>query len=306
MAASDKKRTTPPAYGTSPIKRARRTRAAILGLRDALYDIIADDAPMTVRQVFYQAVSQGLIEKTEAAYKTTVCRLLGVMRRDGQLPYGWLADGTRWQRKPTSYSSLQVMLADATRFYRRRLWDEQDCYVEVWLEKDALSGVLYTATAEWDVPLMVTRGYPSLSYLHSAAEAMKEIDKTTFIYYFGDHDPSGVDIPRRVEKDLRDFAPDVDLRFTRVAITAAQIEEYSLPTRPTKTTDSRTKSFEGESVEVDAIPPATLRELANECIVQHIDQDALERLRRVEAAERQTLCRIACSCGDEASGGADR
>src|SRR5690606_16207709 len=142
---------------------------------------------------------------------------------------------------------------------------------------------------EWDVPLMVTRGYPSLSYLYSAAETIADAEKPAYLYYFGDHDPSGVDIPRKVEEDLRTFAPDAEIHFERVAVTRRQIDTLGLPTRPTKKTDSRSKSFEGESVEVDAIPPATLRTMVSECIEQHIDHDRLAAVKRIEALERDTL-----------------
>jgi hypothetical protein len=173
--------------------------------------------------------------------------------------------------------------------YRRALWDSQKVYVEIWLEKEALAGVLYGVTAEYDVPLMVTRGYPSLSYLYSAADQMSEEDRPCYVYYFGDHDPSGLDISRKVEQDLRGFAPDVDLYFERVAVTPEQIEEWELPSRPTKKTDTRAKHFTGDSVEVDAIPPAQLRQLARDCIERHIDKRLLKRTQTVEAAERDTL-----------------
>ena len=244
---------------------------------------------MTVRQLFYQLVTSSTISKTETSYKNIVVRLLGLMRRDGDLPFSWIADNTRWMRKPRTYSSLEQALDNTVRTYRRSLWDQQDAYVEIWLEKDALSGVLYDVTAEWDVPLMVTRGYPSLSYLHVAAETIADEDRPCFIYYFGDHDPSGVDIPRKVEADLRTFAPDADLSFERVAVTPEQIEEWKLPTRPTKKTDTRARHFEGESVEVDAIPPAQLRTICRGCVEQHIDVRALEQTQLVEQAERDTL-----------------
>ena len=112
---------------------------------------------MTVRQVFYRLVSSGVIPKTEASYKNIVVRLLGIMRREGDLPFRWIADNTRWMRKPSTYSSLEHALDNTIATYRRALWDQQDSYVEIWLEKDALAGVLYDVTAEWDVPLMVTR-----------------------------------------------------------------------------------------------------------------------------------------------------
>jgi hypothetical protein len=270
-------------------KQARRTKAELEALKTALYNVVKENRPATVRQIFYQLVSSGAIPKTEADYKNTVVRLLGIMRRQGKLPFSWIADNTRWMRKPQTYSSLEQALDNTIATYRRALWDQQDSYVEVWLEKDALAGVLYDVTAEWDVPLMVTRGYPSLSYLHTAAEALSAEDRPCHIYYFGDHDPSGVHIPKKIEADLHTFAPDAELHFERVAVTLEQIEKWNLPTRPTKHTDTRAKNFLGESVEVDAIPPARLRELCRQCIEQHINQAALDRTQRVEQAERDTL-----------------
>ena len=249
---------------------------------------------MTVRQVFYVAETQGLIEKTENEYKQTICRPLANMRRDGALPYDWLADNTRWQRKPRTYSGLAGMLDSAQRTYRRAIWDDQEVYVEIWLEKEALAGVLWDVTAKWDVPLMVTKGYSSLSFLHSAAETIAEENKPTYLYYFGDLDPSGVDASRFVIETLREMAPETYIHFERVAVTREQVEEMDLPTRPTKKTDSRAKSFDGDSVEVDAIKPGKLREMAEAVILQHIDTDLLERMREVEHAERETLREI-CS-----------
>src|SRR5262249_28588791 len=154
------------------------------------------------------------------------------------------------------------MLRLTAQTYRRAVWDTQASYVEIWLEKDALAGVLYDVTEEWDVPLMVTRGYASLSFLHSAAETISSHSKPTYLYYFGDHDPSGLDITRAVEQGIRQFAPNADITFERVAVNPDQIEGMGLPTRPTKASDSRSKGFEGESVEVDAISPDDLRRLA--------------------------------------------
>ncbi len=277
-------------YQSRPIKRRkRRTKGEIDSICESMHGLLAEEHPMSVRQIFYRLVGMGVVDKTEPEYKNTVIRLLGSMRRSGEIPFAWLADATRWQRKPQTPSSLERMLENTAEFYRRSVWDNQDAYVEVWLEKEALAGVLYDVTAKWDVPLMVTRGYPSISYLHTAAEAMQWEEKPCYLYYLGDHDPSGVDIPRKVEVDLREFAPEVDLHFERVAVNLEQVEKWGLQTRPTKKTDSRSKGFEGESIEVDAIPPAQLRELVVDCIEQHIDPDALRQMRRVEAAERETL-----------------
>ena len=272
--------------------RKRRSREEIAELCSALRDILEKHRPMTVRQVFYQAVSAGLIEKTENEYKNVVVRLLTKMRKDGQIPFGWIADHTRWMRKPRTFSSLEAAVEHTARTYGRALWDTQEVYVEVWLEKDALAGVLLRETTPWDVPLMVTRGYPSVSYLYEAAEAIGDCGKPTYIYYFddfGDYDPSGLDISRNVEEGLREYAPYAEIHFERTAVTVQQIEELNLPTRLTKRTDSRAKRFEGESVEVDAIAPDTLRSIVSERILQHIDHEQLEVLKIAERSEREAL-----------------
>ncbi len=288
-------------------------------VREAIVDVLANDHPQTVRQVFYRLTSAGVIAKTEAEYKGTVVRLLGEMRRSGEIPYGWIADATRWMRKPITFSGPEEALRRTAETYRRALWDGASIVPEVWLEKEALAGVLVDVTQEWDVPLMVCRGYPSISFLHSAAEsivARSERDQRTAVYYFGDHDPSGVDIDRSIvqgigeallsmrELDFFDmfgsgFTPaeafDEVADFVRIAVTPGQINALGLQTRPTKRhkSDYRAKRFVGDSVEVDAIQAAMLRALAARSIEQHVHQHALGVLRAVEQEERRVLLAMA-------------
>jgi hypothetical protein len=276
-------------YRSSSIKRQRRSKAEIDAIREAIYKVVARDKPMTVRQIFYRLVALGIIDKTEAEYRQTAGRLLTAMRRAGDIPFNWIADNTRWMRKPRTYSSLGQALQRTLEHYRRAVWDNQNAYVEVWLEKEALAGVLVEVTEEWDVPLMVTRGYPSLSYLYAAGMMIKGMRKPVFLYYFGDYDPSGLDIARSVEQGIRAFAPRADLHFERVAVTPEQITTLNLPTRPTKQSDSRARLFKGNSVEVDAIEAGTLRELAHDCIARHVDETALEVLVVAEQNERTLL-----------------
>jgi hypothetical protein len=271
-------------------------------VREALYDLLAAEHPMTVRQVFYRMTSTGAVAKTENEYNNTVVRLLVQMRRSGDIPFSWVSDNTRWMRKPRTFSSAEDALRLTAQTYRRALWDNQDVYVEVWTEKDALAGVLLDVTREWDVPLMVSRGFSSISYLHNAAENILDQDKPAFLYYFGDHDPSGVQIDRKIEKGLREFAPGADIHFERVAVLPEQIEEWGLPTRPTKKSDSRSKGFEGDSVEVDSIPPDQLRGLVRDCIVQHVDEYQLQVLQVAEASEREIMTRLVAQFSNGAEG----
>src|SRR5262245_22830654 len=105
-------------YGSRPTKRKRRTTAELGDLADALYGLLEADHPMTVRQVFYRAVSAGIVAKTEQDYKNSVGRTLVKMRREGDLPYDWIADNTRWMRKTRSYSSVEQALAQTAEVYR--------------------------------------------------------------------------------------------------------------------------------------------------------------------------------------------
>ena len=274
--------------------RKRRTNREMNILREGIFSMLKEDAPMTCRQVYYRLVSAGLIEKTENEYNNTTCRLLANMRRSGEIPYGWIADNTRWVRKPASYSNLEEMLTVTAKCYRKSLWMDTGVNVEIWLEKDALSGVLYDVTEEWDVPLMVTRGYPSLSFLHEAGQGLERSGKPAYIYYFGDYDPSGVDIPRVTERELRKFAPNTEINFEILAVTGEQqIKELNLITRPTKKSDMRSKKFTGESVEVDAIPSKILRKMADQVISNHIPMEEIFRIKEIEEQERETLMRIA-------------
>lgn len=268
----------------------RRSKLEIAMLRDVIVEVVGSDGPMTVRQVFYRMVGLGVIDKSESEYRAVVVRQLTRMRLEGILPWSWITDGTRWMHKSVRYGSVEEALEETRRHYRRDHWRELDEYVEVWLEKDALAGVLFRVTDEWGVPLMVTRGFASLSYVHNAAETIERVGKPTHLYYFGDYDPSGVEIDRNLERRLREFAPCSEIHFERVAVRREQIDEYDLPTRPTKRTANHGRGVhDGESVEVDAIPPATLLGLVRGAIEHHVDHSRVAVLEAAEASERELL-----------------
>lgn len=290
-----------PFYVPSDIKRSRRGKVAMAGIRDGMQATLSDDHPQTVRQVFYAMTIRGLIAKAEIEYHRTVVRLLSEMREAGDIPFEWIADNTRWMRKPSTFTGIESCLNSTASFYRRDLWAAMPVYVEVWCEKDALAGVLMEETQVYDVPLMVARGYSSISFLHSAAMAIKAKGKPAWIYHFGDLDPSGVDAARDIEAKLRRYAPDAEIHFERPAVTRAQADEWNLPSRPTKTTDTRAKKFVGTSVELDAIPARKLRELVRECIERHVDRQKLEFLRIAEKSERELLTQWAATYGGSQS-----
>ena len=216
-----------PVYQASRIKRrVRSTKAEVESRRAALYGLAEQAAPATVRQIYYLATVAGLVEKTENGYGMVQTDLT-LMRREGTLPYDWLANSTRWQRKPRTFDSVEEALKETARLYRKALWTDADAYVEIWLEKDALSGVVYPITSQFDVPLMVARGYASLSFLHEAAEYIASLAVPAYIYHCGDYDPSGQDAARAIEESLRGMAPEAEIHFERLAVTPYQIEAWT-------------------------------------------------------------------------------
>lgn len=279
-------------YGASTAKRTRRTAAEVGVLDDAIVAAVQADAPVTLRGVYYRVVSAGQVDKTENGYRAIGRRLLE-LRRQGRVDYRDITDGTRWITAPTTYDSLGEMLASNARTYRRSLWSRSPEVVQVFTEKDAISGVILPVTSEWDVPLGVMRGYSSESFCWSVARGLDR-SRRTWIVQLGDHDPSGVGAWEDFTRKVRDFAgPDVDAHFVRLAVTPAQIADLGLPTRPTKGTDSRSRGWVGGSVEVDAIPAPELRNMLGAFLGSFHDPAELARIATVEAAERESVFGIA-------------
>jgi hypothetical protein len=283
-------------YGTSALKRSRRTQVELDELDLAICTVCTEDHPLTVRGVFYRVMSAGAVEKSEKAY-AAVQREVLKLRRSGILPYEWIADGTRWVVRPRSYDDLKDALTDTANLYRRNLWRSQDVEVHVFTEKDAITGVIEQVTDEWNVPLGVLRGYCSETFAYSMAQAIIAARKPVYVYQLGDHDPSGVGAWQDFQRKVSGFIPNADITFERLAVTPEQIIDLDLPTRPTKVTDTRARNFDGGSVEVDAIPAPILRNIVREAIEHHVDGYAVWQIEQVEESERSLLFKLAGIAG---------
>lgn len=281
-------------YGTSPIKRRRRTKAELEELDRTLAEVVAEIQPATVRQVFYQAVVLGLVPKDEAKGYRLVQRRLVALRERRIIPYGWITDNVRIVRGHDRYRSPEAYAQVAAEFYRRDYWADSAVSVEVWLEKDALAGVLVPVVVEeCGLDLYVTRGYASVSYLQGAADAIRRDGRPTYVYLLTDFDPSGLGIADTVTVELMKRSYPVEVHVERLAVTHSQIDEHELPERPTKQTDSRYSSFMQRygtgSVELDALPPTTLRSLVRDSIERHMNPEHLKTLQLAEEQERELL-----------------
>jgi hypothetical protein len=269
-------------------------------LREAVLELTGHYDRMTVRQVFYALTVAGVVPKTEQGYDS-VQRQLVAMRREGELPFDFIADGTRWQRKPSTWDSKADFLEHTLRAYRRDLWQSQGVRIEVWLEKDALADIVTDVTDRWDVALMVSRGQSSLTFLHSAAQQADQAARQgveTYIYALYDYDAGGDRAARAVERDLPEFAPACvahdALHFERLAVTSQQIAAWNLPTRPAKGKDPEAAKWGNKPcVELDAIPVDKLKGLVKDAIVQHIDGHKWEVEEVMEAEERRGLSLLA-------------
>jgi hypothetical protein len=284
------------AYGSSTVKRRRSTTQEIRALAMAVIAAVDADKPVTLRGVFYRVVSVGAIDKTELGYRK-IGRVLLKLRRAGIVGYDDITDGTRFLRQLSTWDRMEDMLSHAAASYRWALWSDQASYVLLFTEKDAISGTIMPVVNEWDIPLGVLRGYSSESFAWQAAGHIRWAlyrNKTVHVYQLGDHDPSGVSAWESFTERVRSFLGDDQhgVYFERLAVLPWQIQEWGLPTRPTKTKDPRAGGFSGESVEVDAIPAQRLRQIVRDAIERHIDPEALRLTRIAEQSEREILRRI--------------
>lgn len=255
----------------------------------ALYQ--AQGLRLTLRQLYYQFVTRNWLRNTERSYKN-----LGNAISDGRLAglIDWdaIEDRVRTPRVPQQFNNLSDLVSVALRAYRLPRWEGQENYVELWVEKDALAGVLEPIARQFHVTLMVNRGYSSSSAMHESAERFLEHeDSTCHLIYLGDHDPSGEDMVRDVRDRLTLFG--VNLRVSKLALTMDQVEEYDPPPNPTKLSDSRAAAYvdkHGDSSwEVDALPPEVLQRLIVERLSELVDQDLMNTVIAREEKDKATL-----------------
>jgi hypothetical protein len=251
--------------------------------------ILGEQHPMTVRQVYYQLVSRLVIENTRSQYQAVSNALVGA-RKTGEIPWEWIEDRLRKPRRVLMWSGLANFSETVKRAYRRDVWATQSCYLEAWLEKDALSGIFEDILDSYGITLNVGRGYDGWDSIHNAAERYQNEDRVT-VLYFGDFDPSGEDMVRSLRERLGFFECRPDI--VKCALTAEDVTTYHLPSNFTKPTDCRSQAFVDKygdvAVELDALPLNILQEKLRLAIETRMDLDALNEVKRVEEREGTRL-----------------
>jgi hypothetical protein len=252
---------------------------------------------LTLRQVYYQLVARGVIPNNERSYKN-IGELISNGRLAGLIDWHAIEDRTRYVRSLPHWDEPAEVVASAANQYRIDLWETQPQYVEVWVEKDALIGIIEQTARKYDVPCFSCRGYTSQSEMWSAARrimgASRQGERPCTIIHLGDHDPSGIDMTRDIRERLALFgAESCEMTINRIALNMGQIEEYNPPPNSAKLTDTRAEKYIQEfgeaSWELDALEPGKLDELVSSTIEQYIDKDLMDKAKERQREEKEQL-----------------
>lgn len=245
-------------------------------------DIIAEYAvqgfDLTLRQIYYQFVARGFIANKQSEYKR-LGDIINNGRLGGKIDWNAITDRTRNLRSQGHWETPADIIDSAANSFRLDKWRTQPFRVEVWIEKDALVGVLDAVCPGLDVPYFSCRGYVSQSEMWAAAQRLKSWVKKgqqVVILHLGDHDPSGIDMSRDIKDRLELFGTRLEVK--RIALNMDQVEQYNPPPNPAKMTDARAESYVelygDESWELDALDPAALTALIEGEVAELRDEDA--------------------------------
>lgn len=269
-----------------------------LALIEQVQNVIKEyNFPLTLRQIYYQLVARQVIPNLKKYY-AKLSRVCVVGRDLGLLPEDSFADRLRELQKPGSWLDLEDFGETMQSAYRKDKWLDQDKYLEIWTEKDALRSVISPITARWDVGLLVVRGQVSRTAIYEAFQrySTEQNDgKDRYLFYFGDFDPSGLSIFESLKERISKFEGGYlsEVNFQRVALTREQVDKYSLPQDPAKTSDPNYRRFTEEYgdnvVELDSLPPDVLRGLVEGCIKDNLDMGRFEDVLRTEKEEKEEL-----------------
>ena len=270
----------------------------------AVVNSLSDYWPLTLRQIYYRLVAAGIIPNTRSKYND-LSKVIKQMRLDSMLPWAVLEDRVRRVSIKRGYEdSDQFIKRDLEDFltgYTRCLVQGQETYVEVWCEKDALARIFEDVAYPYCVRVVTCRGYQSMTFLKAYADracAAIEKGQKPVVLYFGDLDPSGVQMFEAAQQTLEDELEVPGVDFIRVGLNLEHVASHKLPNNPDalKWSDVRAKGYVkrfGEiAVELDALHPAILEALAKGAIENQFDMDLFDEQRNLERQDRDRLAAI--------------
>jgi hypothetical protein len=235
------------------------------------------DGGLTLRQLYYQFVARDLLANNKREYEK-LGRTVGDARLAGLIDWNAIIDRTRTTNCHNHFEGPEDILEAAAETFRLDTRADQDFYVEVWIEKEALLGVIEPVCRELNVTYLACRGYFSLSAMWEAARRFngaKEGGQKAIIIHLGDHDPSGLDMTEDIRNRLSGFG--VQIHVKRIALNMNQVEQYNPPPNFAKISDTRSKEYikeyGSESWELDALEPKVIAGLIEDAVDEYTDQD---------------------------------
>jgi len=261
-----------------PKKFQARTLATIAQADTIINEYQAAGFNLTLRQLYYQFVARDLIENSDREYNK-LGRTISDARLAGLVDWDAIEDRVRNLKTLPTWETGADLLTSAVNQFKTNKWLDQDYYVEVWIEKDALIGVIEPVCQELEVPYFASRGYNSQSEMWRAGKRFKAaLNRAQYplIIYLGDHDPSGLDMSRDITDRMTEFTGRI-AHIERIALNMDQVDQYKPPPNPTKQKDTRSndyiKRFGGSSWELDALDPRVIGDLVHGTILKYRDED---------------------------------
>lgn len=274
---------------------AKKTRAIIAQANKILEEYEAQGFTLTLRQLYYQFVARDLLKNTEKNYKN-LGQVINDARLAGLVDWNHLEDRTRSLKGLPHWDDPSDVINSAAEGYHIDMWAAQKYRPEIWIEKDALVGVIEGVCRKWDVPYFSCRGYTSQSEMWVGAMRLnvwRKAKQQPVVFHFGDHDPSGLDMSRDIEDRLRLFMGDI--RLERLALNMDQIEQYKPPPNPAKVTDSRFEKYQeeygDESWELDALEPKVIAALIEGALKGLVEPKAWKKDQERFKTDQATLRR---------------
>jgi hypothetical protein len=270
------------------------TLAIIAKANEIINDYAAQGFSLTLRQLYYQFVARDLLPNTERSYKR-LGSIINDGRMAGYIDWDAIEDRTRNVKRNLHLSGPANAIEVVRDQYGIDMWENQPERVEVWIEKEALAGVIAGVCSELDVPYFACKGYVSQSEQWRAGRRFRDPSQRSIILHLGDHDPSGIDMTRDNQDRLSTFSNwNVDVE--RIALNMDQIDEYGPPPNPAKMTDARFRDYMleygTESWELDALEPRVISSLIRENVAKHRDESLWDEKQQELDGHLETLDNI--------------
>lgn len=284
-------------------KNFRAATLALIATANAIIEeYVAQGFDLTLRQLYYQMVARGHIENSERSYKN-FGNVVDDGRLAGLIDWDHIVDRTRNLRGNSHWEDPAEIIEGAAAGFKIDKWEKQPFRVEVWIEKDALVGVVERVCRRVDVPFFACRGYTSQSEMWAGArrlQAWRKRGQTPVILHLGDHDPSGIDMTRDIVDRLELFAGGMTVE--RLALNWDQVERFNPPPNPAKLTDSRADAYVARfglsSWELDALDPTTIADVIETAVEQFRDPGRWAEAVEEEEEGLRLLRRVADQWGD--------